>query len=132
MIWEPPALQGHVKSDFVFLGMNIILTKPCGGGPHADKRRGTVCACGLMNAPVISEESWKQNEFSRSGLKYHKCVICESLFDFSISESGVMREDEPQLGLLYGVGETSLSLCKPGSQLCVCVDKSSHLLVGVL
>lgn len=78
-------------------------------------------ACGLMNAPVISEESWKQTEFSRSGLKYHKCVICGSLFDFNISESGVMREDEPQLGLLYGVGESSLSLCEPSSQLCVCV-----------
>lgn len=52
-------------------------------------------ACGLMNAPVISKESWKQTEFSRSDLKYHKCVICGSLFDLSISESGVMREDDP-------------------------------------
>lgn len=52
-------------------------------------------ACGLMNAPVISKESWKQTEFLRSGLKYHKCVICGSLFDFSVSESGGMRKDGP-------------------------------------
>lgn len=48
MILEPPAFQGHVKSDFVVLGMNIILTAPCGGGPHADRRIGTVCTLGSL------------------------------------------------------------------------------------
>lgn len=87
-----------------------------------------------MNAPVISKESWKQTEFSRSDLKYHKCVICGSLFDFSISESRVVREDDPQLGHLHGVGETSQPLRAWQSALCmcVCVDKSSHQLVRVL
>lgn len=91
-------------------------------------------ACGLMNAPLISKESWKQTEFSRSDLKYHKCAYLWVLFNFSISESGVVRQDDTQLGLLDGVRKTSLSLCEPGSQsfACVCVDKSSHLLVGVL
>lgn len=75
MIQEPPAFQGHVKSDFVFLGMNIILTAPCGAGQT--EREGLSVpwgACGLMNAPLISKESWKQTEFSRSDLKYHKCA----------------------------------------------------------
>lgn len=48
VILEPPAFQGHVKSDFVVLGMNIILTAPCGGGPHADRRIGTVCTLGSL------------------------------------------------------------------------------------
>jgi len=52
-----------------------------------------------MNTPAISKESWKQTEFSRSDLKYYKCVIDGLLFDFSISESGMMRSDDPRLGL---------------------------------
>ena len=56
-------------------------------------------ACELMKTPVISKENWKQTEFSRSDLKYYKCVIYGLLFDFSISESGTMRKDDPQLGL---------------------------------
>lgn len=56
-------------------------------------------ACELMNTTVSSKESWKQAEFSRSDLKYYKCVIYGLLCDFSISESGMMRKDDPQLGL---------------------------------
>lgn len=51
-----------------------------------------------MNTAVSSKESCKQTRFSRFDLKYYKHVIYGLLFDFSVSESGTMRKDDPQLG----------------------------------
>lgn len=79
-------------------------------------------ACDLMNAPVISKESWKQAEFSRSDLKYYKYDIYGLLFDFCVSGGGTMRKDDPQLEhLTWGSGNLAQLLRAWYSVLCVCV-----------
>lgn len=138
VIQEPPAFQGHVKSNFVFLGTNIILTAPCGAGPRADRRRGTVCTLGSLWANECT--SHLQGELEADWVFKlwfeisQMCYLLVPIWFQDFCEWGDEGGWSIVRALTWGQGNLAQPLWAWQSALCVCVcvDKSSHLLVGVL